>query len=60
MNEICKDCWWKNICKKSKKACNELQLVDLHWNESPNNKYRNKITRNHNLKAINNLQRGTD
>jgi len=34
----CNKCWWKPVCKKTKKACLMLMGVDMRWIESPNNK----------------------
>lgn len=34
----CETCWWKLVCKKTKKACCILQGVDMRWVDSPNNK----------------------
>jgi len=33
----CKRCYWIIACKQTKKACEQLQRVDFHWEDSPNN-----------------------
>jgi len=36
--EVCHNCWWNDVCKKTNLACQILQGVDMRWDESPNNK----------------------
>jgi len=32
-----KDCWWRPMCKATKKACKRAQEIDMRWKASPNN-----------------------
>ena len=38
MMKTCGNCWWKPVCKQTKKACAIIQTIDMCWENCPNNR----------------------